>query len=245
MLERLVDHAALELGIDPIEIRRKNLLGDDVLLAPNIMITAANYRFNDGSPVTKQAMDERDVIIGDDVWIGYGAVVLAGVTIGDRAIIGNANDEDETQFEPHYTQITAADQVQIYENIMAVESPEICNCLFINSPTVKDPQGNLSPQGRHSLQIMATLHGHYARILRLDGAEVVALSDPVELRQPPEIPRSQFDHLHEHRIVEDHVGGHALLLRQFPACAFLVGLARIDVAGGRTVPQAGELILAG
>jgi carbon-monoxide dehydrogenase large subunit len=30
MLERLVDQAALESGIDPIEIRRRNLLGDDV-----------------------------------------------------------------------------------------------------------------------------------------------------------------------------------------------------------------------
>ncbi len=30
MLERLVDQAALELAIDPIEIRRRNLLGDDV-----------------------------------------------------------------------------------------------------------------------------------------------------------------------------------------------------------------------
>jgi carbon-monoxide dehydrogenase large subunit len=30
LLERLVDHAALELGIDPIEIRRRNFLGDDV-----------------------------------------------------------------------------------------------------------------------------------------------------------------------------------------------------------------------
>ena len=30
LLERLVDHAALELGIDPIDIRRRNFLGDDV-----------------------------------------------------------------------------------------------------------------------------------------------------------------------------------------------------------------------
>ena len=68
--------------------RGRITLGDDVLMAPNIMITAANYRFNDGSPVTEQAMDERDVTIGNDVWIGYGAVILAGVAIGDRAIIG-------------------------------------------------------------------------------------------------------------------------------------------------------------
>lgn len=29
-----------------------------------------------------------DIIIGNDVWIGYEAVILAGVTIGDGAIIG-------------------------------------------------------------------------------------------------------------------------------------------------------------
>lgn len=29
-----------------------------------------------------------DVVIGNDVWIGYGAILLAGVTIGDGAIIG-------------------------------------------------------------------------------------------------------------------------------------------------------------
>ena len=28
------------------------------------------------------------VIIGDDVWIGHGAVILKGVNIGDRAVIG-------------------------------------------------------------------------------------------------------------------------------------------------------------
>lgn len=64
------------------------LLGDDVLIAPNVMVTAANYRFDDGSPVTDQAMDEIDIVIGSDVWIGYGAVILAGSTIGDGAIIG-------------------------------------------------------------------------------------------------------------------------------------------------------------
>lgn len=29
-----------------------------------------------------------DIIIGNDVWIGYEAVILAGVTIGDGAVIG-------------------------------------------------------------------------------------------------------------------------------------------------------------
>ena len=30
-----------------------------------------------------------DIVVGNDVWIGYEAIVLAGVTIGDGAIIGS------------------------------------------------------------------------------------------------------------------------------------------------------------
>lgn len=38
--------------------------------------------------VTKAWDNKGDIVIGNDVWIGYEAVVLAGVTIGDGAIIG-------------------------------------------------------------------------------------------------------------------------------------------------------------
>lgn len=62
-------------------------IGDDVLFGPDVLITAANYRFNDGSPVTDQVMDEADVTIGADVWAGARAILLPGVTIGDGAII--------------------------------------------------------------------------------------------------------------------------------------------------------------
>ena len=41
LLERLVDHAALELGIDPIELRRRNLLADDVF--PFTTLTGVTY----------------------------------------------------------------------------------------------------------------------------------------------------------------------------------------------------------
>lgn len=37
----------------------------------------------------REAWDNRgDIIVGNDVWIGYEAVILSGVTIGDGAIIG-------------------------------------------------------------------------------------------------------------------------------------------------------------
>ena len=36
-----------------------------------------------------EAWDHRgDIVVGNDVWIGYEAVILAGVTVGDGAVIG-------------------------------------------------------------------------------------------------------------------------------------------------------------
>lgn len=38
--------------------------------------------------VTASWDNKGDIVIGNDVWIGYEAVIMAGVTIGDGAIIG-------------------------------------------------------------------------------------------------------------------------------------------------------------
>lgn len=63
------------------------VIGDDVLFGPDCLVTASGYRFNDGHPVTAQAMEEADVILGRDVWLGAKVIVLPGSTIGDGAII--------------------------------------------------------------------------------------------------------------------------------------------------------------
>lgn len=36
----------------------------------------------------QEATTKGPIIIGDDVWIGYGAIILSGVTIGQGAVIG-------------------------------------------------------------------------------------------------------------------------------------------------------------
>lgn len=38
--------------------------------------------------ITKAWDNKGNIVIGNDVWIGYEAVILSGVTIGDGAIIG-------------------------------------------------------------------------------------------------------------------------------------------------------------
>ncbi|MCB6200281.1 CatB-related O-acetyltransferase [Extibacter muris] len=42
----------------------------------------------DRRDVARSWDNKGDIIVGNDVWIGYEAVILAGVTIGDGAIIG-------------------------------------------------------------------------------------------------------------------------------------------------------------
>jgi virginiamycin A acetyltransferase len=46
-----------------------------------------NYMFQDGSKLSRNNGSKGDVVIGNDVWIGDGALILSGVTIGDGAIV--------------------------------------------------------------------------------------------------------------------------------------------------------------
>ena len=41
-----------------------------------------------GKLIIEQGVEEKDIIIGDDVWIGFGAQILYGVKVGNHAIIG-------------------------------------------------------------------------------------------------------------------------------------------------------------
>jgi acetyltransferase-like isoleucine patch superfamily enzyme len=42
-------------------------------------------------PIRLQGIYKRDVRVGHNVWIGYGACVLRGVTIGDNSIVGTSS----------------------------------------------------------------------------------------------------------------------------------------------------------
>jgi acetyltransferase-like isoleucine patch superfamily enzyme len=39
-------------------------------------------------PIRLQGIYKRDVVVGSNVWIGYGACILRGVTVGDNSIVG-------------------------------------------------------------------------------------------------------------------------------------------------------------
>ena len=64
------------------------VLGNHVSLAPEVFLTASDYQFVAGRPFRDQPKRERDIVIGNDVWLGTRVVVTAGVTIGDGCIVG-------------------------------------------------------------------------------------------------------------------------------------------------------------
>lgn len=47
-----------------------------------------NTEWDESLQVTDAWDNKGDIVIGNDVWIGYDAVIMSGVTIGDGAIIG-------------------------------------------------------------------------------------------------------------------------------------------------------------
>ncbi len=64
-------------------------IGDDVFFGPNVYVTDQNHTAIDRTlPIGRQAAPERPVRIGAGSWIGTNAVILPGVTIGERAIVG-------------------------------------------------------------------------------------------------------------------------------------------------------------
>jgi acetyltransferase-like isoleucine patch superfamily enzyme len=42
-------------------------------------------------PIRVQGIYKRDVRVGHNVWIGYGACILRGVSVGDNSIIGTSS----------------------------------------------------------------------------------------------------------------------------------------------------------
>lgn len=62
-------------------------IGDRVLLGPTVQLYAATHP-TDAELRRRQLELARSISIGDDVWIGGSAIVLPGVSIGDRAVIG-------------------------------------------------------------------------------------------------------------------------------------------------------------
>lgn len=62
-------------------------IGDDSLIAEYVSIRDADHGMATGVPIRTQEHVTAPIVIGNDVWIARGAIILKGVTIGTGAII--------------------------------------------------------------------------------------------------------------------------------------------------------------
>ncbi|WP_346618984.1 sugar O-acetyltransferase [Blastococcus montanus] len=69
------------LDVAPITI------GDDVQIGPNVQLLTPTHPVA-AEPRRQKWEAARPIVIGDNVWLGGGAIVLAGVTIGANTVVG-------------------------------------------------------------------------------------------------------------------------------------------------------------
>jgi len=80
------NHTRIGLGntiIGPV------MIGNNVILAQNVVISALNHKFEDVlMTINQQGVKTDQIIIEDNVWIGANSSVLAGVHIGEHVVVG-------------------------------------------------------------------------------------------------------------------------------------------------------------
>src|SRR3954447_15548647 len=64
-------------------------IGRECIIADRVMLIDFDHGVVEVErPIRLQGIYKRDVAVGHNCWIGYGACILRGVTVGDNAIVG-------------------------------------------------------------------------------------------------------------------------------------------------------------
>jgi acetyltransferase-like isoleucine patch superfamily enzyme len=64
-------------------------IGRECVIADRVMFIDFDHGTSEVErPIRRQGIYKRDVRVGNNVWLGYGACVLRGVTVGDNSVLG-------------------------------------------------------------------------------------------------------------------------------------------------------------
>ncbi|HEX5145632.1 MAG TPA: acyltransferase [Conexibacter sp.] len=67
-------------------------IGRECIVADRVMLIDFDHGVVEvDRPIRLQGIYKRDVHVGHNVWIGYGACVLRGVTVGDNTVVGTSS----------------------------------------------------------------------------------------------------------------------------------------------------------
>lgn len=132
------------------------------------------------------------------VYDAAGAAIFESGAVDPRgSIAGNDNDADALRFEPHYEEIRSADQVQLYESVMADVAGRLTTGLLQGLTFVKDnrllPRGfdkatavpDIAVRGEAARDASFSAEGDRVRYLIDAGNAAGPLQIDVELRYQP------------------------------------------------------------
>ncbi|HMD52459.1 MAG TPA: acyltransferase [Solirubrobacteraceae bacterium] len=67
-------------------------IGRECIIADRVMMIDFDHGVTEvDRPIRMQGIYKRDVRVGHNVWIGYGACILRGVSIGDNSVVGTSS----------------------------------------------------------------------------------------------------------------------------------------------------------
>ncbi len=93
-------------------------IGNDVMLAQNIVLSGLNHGYEDISIVPhNQPVTKKIIVVEDEVWVGANSIIVAGVRIGKHSVI--AGGSVVTKDVPRYTVVAGnpARVVKQYNNV--------------------------------------------------------------------------------------------------------------------------------
>jgi acetyltransferase-like isoleucine patch superfamily enzyme len=74
-----------------ISAYRRVRIGEQCVIADRAMFIDFDHGIVEVErPIRAQGIYKRDVVVGSNVWIGYGACFLRGVTVGDNSVVGTS-----------------------------------------------------------------------------------------------------------------------------------------------------------
>jgi len=168
-LANAADHTIRFLGSQAAHLSIESVRTDgDRLLAEVLVENLGGHKLPTGYPSRRAWLH---VVVRD----GSGRPVFeSGAVKPDGSIQGNDNDADATKFEPHYTEIRRADEVQIYESVLGDPNNGVTTGLLTAVTYLKD--NRLLPRGfdKRTAEPDVAVHGG-----ALDDPDFIGASDRV------------------------------------------------------------------
>lgn len=84
------DNTSIGQNFHVVAYDRDLLIGRNVTISGNVFITNCNHQYQEiGQHILEQPITSNDTEIGDNCFIGYGAVIQAGTILGKQCIVGS------------------------------------------------------------------------------------------------------------------------------------------------------------